>query len=86
MEVQNDHLTTLVNSQNHKNKEVMHVVREWVGILPRYNIHCVARTVIHPINNNHPFLLQTQAQPLVEDQKQPTLHPQQVSIQDWNWL
>ncbi len=40
MEVHNDQLTVLVNSQNNKNKEVMKVVRVWVCLLLQYNIHC----------------------------------------------
>ncbi len=85
-EIHNDQLTCLVNSQNHKNKEVMQVVRAWVGLLLQYNILWVARTVLPTTNNNHAFLLPTQVQPLMRDQKQPTLHPLQVSIQDWHWL
>ncbi len=48
MKVQNDHLITFVNSQNHKNKEIMHVVRAWVGLLPQYNIHCMGGWNCHP--------------------------------------
>ncbi len=39
MEVADDDLISLVNTQNHKNKEVMGVVREWVGFLLKHNIH-----------------------------------------------
>ncbi len=86
MEVHNDQLTGLVNSQNHKNKEVMKVVRSWVGLLLQYDIHWVARTVFLSTNNNHLLLIPTQVQPIVGDRKQPSPHPQQDSIQDWHWL
>ncbi len=43
MEVADDDLISLVNTQNHKNKEVMGVVREWEGFLLKHNIHWVAR-------------------------------------------
>ncbi len=86
MEVDNDQLTGLVNSQNHKNKEVMKVVRAWVGLLLQYNIHCVARTVFLSTNNSHLLLIPTQVQPIVGDGKQPSPHPQQDLIQDWHWL
>ncbi len=86
MEVHNDQLTVLVNSQNHKNKEVMKVVRAWVGLLLQYNIHWVARTVFLSTNNNHLLLIPTEVQPIVGDQKQPSLYLLQDSIQDWHWL
>ncbi len=86
MEVHNDQLTCLVNSQNHKNSEVMKVVRALVGLLLQYNIHCVARTVFLSTNNNHPLLIPTQVQPIVGDRKQQLPHPQQDSIQNWHWL
>ncbi len=61
MEVNNDQLTTcLLNSQKHKNKEVMKVVRAWVGLLLQYNIHWVARTDFLSTNNNHLLLIPTQ--------------------------
>ncbi len=80
MEVNNDQLMGLVNSQNHKNKEVT-----WVGLLLQYNIHLVARTNFLSINNNHPLLISTQVQPIVGDGKQPTPHPLQDLIQNWHW-
>ncbi len=52
MEVADDGLVNLVNTQNHKNQEVMGVVRKWVGLLLKHNIHWVARRV--PDNFNSP--------------------------------
>ncbi len=43
MEVADDDIVSLVNTQNHKHKEVMVVVRKWVGLLLKHNIHWVAR-------------------------------------------
>ncbi len=79
-------MISLVNSQNHKNKEVMKVVRAWVGPLLQYNIRWVARTVFLSTNNNYPLLIPAQVQPIVGDGKQPNPHPQQDSIQDWHWI
>ncbi len=43
MEVHEEGLAALVNSQNHKDKAVMEVVRAWVGLLLKYNINFVSR-------------------------------------------
>ncbi len=49
MDVADEDLISLVNTQNHKNKEVMGVLREWVGFLLKHNIHWVARrTQVNP--------------------------------------
>ncbi len=48
MEMADDDLISLVNTQRDNNKEVMGVVREWVGLLLKYNIHWVYRRV--PVN------------------------------------
>ncbi len=76
----------MVNSHNHKIKEVMQLVRAWVGLLLQYNIHWVARTVFLSTNNNHPFSITTQVQPLVGKPETANTPPQQVLIQDWDWL
>ncbi len=50
MEVADDDLVNIVNSQNHQNKEVIGVVRKWVGLLLKHNIHRVARRVLDNFN------------------------------------
>ncbi len=43
MEVADEPLAELVNTHNHKDKEVMAVVRAWVGLLLQYNIQWMAK-------------------------------------------
>ncbi len=82
MEVADDDLVSLVNTQNHKNKVVMGVVRKCVGLLLKHNIHWVAQRV--PVNFNSP----TSSFPYVQvrtpngDQSDIMTHPLQSSVQD----
>ncbi len=86
MEVADDDLVSLVNTQNHKNKEVMVVVRKWVGLLLKDNIHWVARRVL--VNFNSPTSSFPYVQVLTPDGDQPDImtHPLQSYVQDWPWL
>ncbi len=58
MEVADKPLAQLVNTQNHKDKEVMVVVRVWVGLLLQYNIHwwqnCLQKQHVQPLCFSHP--------------------------------
>ncbi len=85
MEMADDGLVNLVNTQNHKNQEVMGVVRKWVGLLLKHNIPWVAGRV--PDNFNSPMSCLTYVQVPTSNGGQPDLmgHPLQSSVQDWPW-
>ncbi len=85
MEVADDDLVNLVNTQNYKTKEVMWVVRKWVGLLLKHNIHWVARRT--PDNFNLPTSYFPYVQVPTPNGGQPELmgHPLQSSVQDWPW-
>ncbi len=74
MEVANDDLVSLVNTQNG-------VVRKWLGLL-KHNIHCVTRRV--PVNFNSPTSSFAYFQVPIPDRNQLDImtHPLQSSVQD----
>ncbi len=78
-------LVTLINTQNHKNIDVMGVVREWMGLLLKHNIHWVARLTPFGILTLSPPLPFIQVLPNSEETPGMVHHPQQDSIQDWPW-
>ncbi len=85
MEVADNGLVNLVNTQNHKNQEVMRGLRKWVCLFLKHNIHWVARRV--PDNFNLPTSYFPYVQVLTPDGGKPDLmgHPLQSSVQDWPW-
>ncbi len=85
MEVADDDIVSLVNTQNHKHKEVMVVVRKSVGLLLKHNIHWVARRL--SVNFNSPMSSFPYVQVLTPDEDQLDImtNPLQSSVQDWLW-
>ncbi len=86
MEVAEDNLVSLVNTQNHKNKEVMGVVRKWVGLLLKHNIHLVAQRVQVNFSSPTSSFLYAQVPTPNGDQPDIMTKPLQISVEDWQWL
>ena len=85
MELNNEDLVHLINSQNHKNKFVMEVVREWVGLLLRHNMHWTARQARLVDNDTSPDLFSMQVSDFMKARPGMRQHPAQATVQAWPW-
>ncbi len=85
MEVADEPLAQLVNTQNHKDKEVMGVVREWICLLLQYNILWLAKLSTKTACATPGFSSPRQVKQPAGGKALPRPHPLQDSILDSPW-